>query len=446
MSEKPEKSRSLREFVYKGLRKRIMLATVLIAAVLSIIVYLNNYRQIDENVESIALDRTERFNLIFIDLLKDPENLNNDAIHNALVRFSNIRSQNSLGEFVHVEIFDTMGQSVTLSSLAEPEALVTIKEISKANQDKLKTVTTTYLENFKIDGRYHIYLQIPLWNAKGNVAAVAEGVFRVSDEAISTIWKKSLLTMLLVIGIVLITSFILYPVITRLTNRLANYSEDLLESNLETIRVLGSAIAKRDSDTDAHNYRVTIYAIYLAKEIGLDGLTIQSLIKGSFLHDVGKIGIRDNILLKPGKLDEDEFDVMKTHVNHGNEIIAGARWLNDASGVVFAHHEKFDGSGYPSGLKGLDIPVEARIFAIVDVFDALTSKRPYKEPFSYEKTVQILEESKGSHFDPDLLAAFLRIANNLYEKYCGREDDNLKQELVELIAEYFSSGLETLRY
>lgn len=446
MAEEPEKSRSLSEFVYKGLRKRIILATILIAVVLSFIVYLNNYRQIDENVTDIALDRTERFNLVFINLLNDPENLDSDAIHDALVKFSNLRSQNQLGEFVHLDIFNNSGLSVTQLSLAEPEALSRIKEISKANLEKIKSLKTTYLESFQIDNRYHIYLQIPLWNSDGKVAAVAEGVFRVSDAAVNSIWKKTLLTMLLVIGIVLVTSFILYPVITRLTNRLASYSEDLLESNLETIRVLGSAIAKRDSDTDAHNYRVTIYAIRLAKEIDLSASAIQSLIKGSFLHDVGKIGIRDNILLKPGRLDEAEFDVMKTHVNHGNEIIAGANWLKDATDVVFYHHEKFDGSGYPEGLTGNNIPIEARIFAIVDVFDALTSKRPYKEPFSYEKTVEILEDSKGSHFDPDLLVAFLGISKSLYDNYSGREDDNLKRELVELTTNYFSSGLETLRY
>ena len=139
--------------------------------------------------------------------------------------------------------------------MAEPDALSRIKEISKANLEKIKSLKKTYLESFQINNRYHIYLQIPLWNSDGKVAAVAEGVFRVSDAAVSSIWKKTLLTMLLVIGIVLVTSFILYPVITRLTNRLASYSEDLLESNLETIQVLGSAIAKRDSDTDAHNYR-----------------------------------------------------------------------------------------------------------------------------------------------------------------------------------------------
>lgn len=441
-----QEKKSLSEFVYKGLRTRIIIATVIIAGILSFIVYLNNYRQVDESVRSIAVDRTERFNILFINLLNDPDNLDHQAIHSALVSFSGVRSEHRLGEFIHVDIFDRHGQSITQLSLAETDVLERINTITKAHKDKIASIQTTYSESLDIDDRYHIYLQVPLWNSNGKLAAVAEGVFRVSDEAIDAIHNKTITTIMLVIGIVLVTSFILYPVITRLTNRLAAYSEDLLSSNLETIKVLGSAIAKRDSDTDAHNYRVTIYAIHLAKEINLDPARIHSLIKGSFLHDVGKIGIRDNVLLKPGKLDNDEFAIMKTHVNHGDEIIAGVNWLNDASPVVFSHHEKFDGSGYPEGTRGEAIPIEARIFAIVDVFDALTSERPYKKPFSYDKTIDILQESAGSHFDPELVNAFLRISEDLYKNYSGREDENLKLELSELSKSYFSSGLETLRY
>ena len=443
---KSNEPRLLNDFIYKGLRKRIILATVIISLVLASIVYLTNFKQIDDSIADIALDRTERFSLVFTNLLNDPENLDPQAIHNAIIRFSNTRSQNQLGKFIHIVIFDTLGNPITQISKADTDVVKEITKISDENKDKLKSISTAYLQSFKIKNHHHEYIQVPLWNASGKKAAVVEGVFRISDNAINTIWKKTFLTIAFAVGIVLITGLILYPVITQLTKRLAGYSDALLTSNLETIKVLGSAIAKRDSDTDAHNYRVTIYAIHLAKESGLDPLKIQSLIKGSFLHDVGKIGIRDNVLLKPGRLDKAEFDIMKTHVNHGNDIISGADWLSDATCVVLSHHEKFDGSGYPQGLKGNDIPIEARIFAIVDVFDALTSKRPYKEPFSYEKTLEILEESKGSHFDPELLTTFLGISKSLYEKYTGRDDDNLKDDLSDLVTIYFSSGLATLRY
>jgi len=171
---------------------------------------------------------------------------------------------------------------------------------------------------------------------------------------------------------------------------------------------------------------------------------IRSLIKGSLLHDVGKLGIRDNILLKPGKLDEEEFAVMKTHVDHGLEITARASWLQDAQPVVGGHHEKFDGAGYPEGLRGEDIPLAARIFAITDVFDALTSRRPYKDPMSFTESMQILESGRGSHFDPTLIDAFREIARGLYDTYSGKDDSLPKRRLEVMTEEYFKGQVTDL--
>jgi len=167
-------------------------------------------------------------------------------------------------------------------------------------------------------------------------------------------------------------------------------------------------------------------------------------------HDVGKIGVRDNILLKPGKLDADEFEIMKTHVSHGLDIVSRSEWLLDAVDVVGRHHEKYDGSGYgrhkpgSAGVKGEAIPVAARIFAIADVFDALTSKRPYKEPFSFEKSIEILLEGSGSHFDPVLLKTFIQIARPLYDKLSGHDDDVPPKELETIIDVYFSQNTASL--
>ena len=230
----------------------------------------------------------------------------------------------------------------------------------------------------------------------------------------------------------------------RLVKRLTRFSANLLDANLQSISLLGCTIAKRDSDTDAHNYRVSIYSIRLAEAIKLDVETIRSLIKGAFLHDVGKIGIRDNILLKPGKLDEDEFESMKTHVEHGLDIVDRSSWLADAKDVVGCHHEKYAGGGYPEGLREQAIPITARIFAIADVFDALTSKRPYKEPMSFDRSMAILEEGSGSHFDPQLIAAFKKIAPELYEKYCGRDDEGLHGELEQILRHYFTTDINSL--
>jgi putative nucleotidyltransferase with HDIG domain len=301
-------------------------------------------------------------------------------------------------------------------------------------------------EVIHINDRPYIHVAIAIPDSAGVLAAYGEGLYALSNSAIAGARTVAFRTAGYVLLIVLSTSLLLYPVILTLINRLASFSERLLGANLETIQVLGNAIAKRDSDTDAHNYRVTLYAIHLAQAAGLDTESIRGLIKGAFLHDVGKIGIRDHILHKPGKLDDAEFDTMKTHVDKGLEIILRSSWLEDAIDVVGSHHEKFDGSGYPNRLQGEKIPLGARIFAITDVFDALTSRRPYKEPFPFEETMQILEQGRGNHFDPTMLDLFAGLADDLYGKYGGREDEQLKEELNHFVQLYFAAEMSMQVY
>jgi putative nucleotidyltransferase with HDIG domain len=186
--------------------------------------------------------------------------------------------------------------------------------------------------------------------------------------------------------------------------------------------VLGDAIAKRDNETNAHNYRVTLYAIKFAEVLGVSKKEIQALIKGAFLHDVGKIGIPDGILLKPGKLTRDEFETMKQHVLHGLAIISRSKWLEEAKNVIEFHHEHYDGKGYLKGLRAEEIPLNARIFMICDVFDAFTSKRPYKEAFPLEESMHMIQERAGTHFDPKLVEVFLSFIADFYLKIANLED------------------------
>jgi HD-GYP domain-containing protein (c-di-GMP phosphodiesterase class II) len=230
-----------------------------------------------------------------------------------------------------------------------------------------------------------------------------------------------------------------------LTNKLSDFSIKLLDANIEMLNTLGGTIALRDSDTNSHNYRVTIYSVRLAEAIGLSARSMQTLIKGAFLHDVGKIGIEDRVLLKPGRLDENEFNIMKKHVDHGETIVERSEWLKDALEVVGYHHEKVNGEGYPRKLSGDDIPITARIFGIVDVFDALTSKRPYKDPFSFEDSIHILEEGRGSHFDPPLIDAFKKIAKPLYDSFADKDEEAAK-ELEVIVRQYFTESMDSLDY
>ena len=258
---------------------------------------------------------------------------------------------------------------------------------------------------------------------------------------IASIRHRLATTVLLVVGVVLATTLFLVPVMVAVGRRLMSLSRQLVSANIETLEVLGNAIAKRDSDTGAHNYRVTIFAVRLGEAVGLDHDNTRALIKGAFLHDVGKIAISDTILLKPGKLTEQEFTVMKQHVSHGFDIVFSAASLYSASDVVLFHHEKFDGSGYLKGLKGDQIPITARIFAIADVFDALISRRPYKEPMPYEMALAVIAEGSGQHFDPALVAAFAAIARPLYEAFAGVDDEVMARRTVEEITKrYFVAG------
>jgi len=172
-----------------------------------------------------------------------------------------------------------------------------------------------------------------------------------------------------------------------------------------TLTALMSALDARDRETEGHSTRVSRLACLLAEEIGLNGPQLKALERGALLHDIGKIGISDTILHKPGKLTEDEWKIMRIHPDIGARIVEGIPFLQDTLSVIRYHHERWDGSGYPVGLKGKDIPIQARIFAVVDVFDALTSKRSYRKKSSPDDAVKYLREHSEILFDADIVEA-----------------------------------------
>ncbi|MBN1213088.1 MAG: HD-GYP domain-containing protein [candidate division Zixibacteria bacterium] len=228
------------------------------------------------------------------------------------------------------------------------------------------------------------------------------------------------------------------PSMKEILNALLSWSQyELLGSNLQMVKALGSAIAVRDTGTSEHNLKVTLYAARLAEKARIDEKRLQSLIKGSFLHDIGKIGISDATLLKSNKLTDIEFKQMQSHVNRGEQIIKGVVWLEDARDIILYHHERWDGRGYPEGLKKNDIPVNARIFMIVDVFDALTSDRPYKKAAPFKSAMAQMESQSGIHFDPRYFELFADIAGDLYSRYARCSVENLEREVFDLIGEYF---------
>jgi HD-GYP domain-containing protein (c-di-GMP phosphodiesterase class II) len=289
----------------------------------------------------------------------------------------------------------------------------------------------------RLNGHIYVHSLVPLTDSGGKVYGYFEGVYLVAPSMAKAIGTSIGDTLAGVLIVVTLSSLALYPVIVTLNRDTTRLSHNLLASNVELMRVLGSAIAKRDSDTDSHNFRVTLYALAIAEALGHPISEIISLMAGAFLHDVGKIGITDTILLKPGSLTPEEFTVMKTHVEIGLQIIGEVQWLEIARDVVGCHHERFDGSGYPHGLKDGQIPFNARLFAIVDVFDALTSKRPYKEAFSFERSMELMRTEYARLFDPQIFRSFEGIAAELYQRYNQAETPVLRQRLAESLEKYF---------
>ncbi len=222
----------------------------------------------------------------------------------------------------------------------------------------------------------------------------------------------------------------LYEALTKLSNDSTHYIDRIQTMQDAVILDFASMVESRDKRTGGHIRRTSQIVEAVSRELLEDGLyegeltpeLTRSMIKSAPLHDIGKIKVSDAILNKPGRLTDEEFAVMKTHTTDGKEILdeilvstAETGYLREAVDMAYCHHEKWDGTGYPRGLKGEEIPLSARVMAVADVFDALISKRSYKEPFSFDQAVEIIKEGSGKHFDPRVVEAFLAIAPTLRE-------------------------------
>lgn len=191
--------------------------------------------------------------------------------------------------------------------------------------------------------------------------------------------------------------------------------EQVESSYRVTLKALVQALETRDFETHGHSERVVTFSLRLGHELGLDADRLRDLELGALLHDIGKIGVPDAILRKPAKLNDDEWVMMKLHPIHGEKILRNISFLEGAAKVVQQHHEFWDGSGYPNGFKGRDIDLGARIFAVIDAFDAITSDRVYRAGRSYEEAVQELERCAGSQFDPSIVDAFKTVPREDWE-------------------------------
>ena len=204
--------------------------------------------------------------------------------------------------------------------------------------------------------------------------------------------------------------------IKKINNELSDTYEKLEKAYLESIQTLRYTVEAKDSYTRGHSDRVSAYSVLIGQKLGLSDQDLKTLELGSLFHDVGKIGVPDSILQKTERLTDDEYSEIKNHPSIGAHILSSATIFQDIIPIVKHHHEKYDGNGYPSKLKGEDIPYLARIASIADTFDAMTSKRSYRDSLPIDTVIAEFERCKGTQFDPALTDLFLNILNNDYEK------------------------------
>ncbi len=200
------------------------------------------------------------------------------------------------------------------------------------------------------------------------------------------------------------------------TGQIRHAMDELRQSYTSTLTALVKALDAREKEVGSHSERVMNFTILMAEKTGIGGNDLEELARGALLHDIGKIGISDNILLKPGALDDGEWLEMRRHPQIGHAILSGIEFLRVPSDIIRGHHERFDGSGYPNRLSGEQISVGARIFALVDTLDAMTSDRPYRSALPFDAVTREVGKFRGSQFDPDLADLFLSIARKEWEE------------------------------
>ncbi|MBF0379920.1 MAG: two-component system response regulator [Magnetococcales bacterium] len=228
------------------------------------------------------------------------------------------------------------------------------------------------------------------------------------------------------------TQLALYNQQRELERLVKERTSELLETRLEIIRRLGRAAEFKDNETGLHVIRMSHYTRLMVESMDISEEWADLVFHAAPMHDIGKIGIPDAVLLKPGKLNDEEWNIMRRHPEYGAAIIGdhSSPLLAMSQEISLSHHEKWDGTGYPKGLKGEDIPISGRVVAIADVFDALTSERPYKKAWSVEKAVDVIKKDAGTHFDPNLVPIFVKIlpeALKIKEKYADDPHFNLDE-------------------
>ena len=314
--------------------------------------------------------------------------------------FLMLRQQNSV-------LTPVIARGIAHINLAEKEFEFS-RSIIRRVEDSCVPVLTT---NAQEDPRFEHQVSIAAYQLRSIICAPLKikdqliGVIYVDNRALTGIFHES--------DLELISAFANQAAVAidnaDLFDNLQKTNRELEKANQAILDSWVRALDQRDKETEGHTQRVTILTVRLARSMGVEGEALTNIKNGALLHDIGKIGIPDSILLKKGNLTEEERAIIQEHPNFARKMLKDIEFLRPAIDIPFCHHEKWDGSGYPRGLKGMDIPFAARVFAIIDVWDALISDRPYRKGLPHDEVRQRIKADSGKHFDPNVVKAFMEL-------------------------------------
>jgi putative nucleotidyltransferase with HDIG domain len=350
---------------------------------------------------------------------KAEETESSDGTYNAMADHGMIANYKGIDGLVHLH-FDLY--NFTSTKFYQKNGMVTysydIKEVGSMLPASEQKAFNRVLQGETLQSRqgaHSLHMWVPIENSTNKVIGIVELTRDISEQDASS---RNVILWISVIMVVCLLAlfFALRQVFIRSTRTIDHKNRELadmvqtIESTYDqSLHALSSALDSRDNETQGHSFRVTAYAIRLGQELGIEGEQLGLLARGALLHDVGKIGVPDAILLKPGKLTDEEWVIMRKHVQTGYEMLNHIEFLQHSLDVVKYHHENWDGTGYPNGLRGKEIPLFARIFALCDTYDAITSDRPYRKKRTHAEACEEIKRCSGTQFSGAIVDAFLRI-------------------------------------
>ena len=417
----------MKKEVHLRLIKRLFTAWFLAAVIGLVTVASLEYKNLGRSLLASAVKESSAFALLLKSYQEKPEE---DHLIELKKMAGSALEQTS---FILVNLLGTNKEPLINLSLSSADAA------NKAFDAKGMTI----IPGKQADGgwiiankRIYNKVAIPIFDSGEDLSGYLTGIYLVSLKDTQMIIKRFMLSFIICITAISLCALLCYLGFLFMNNHLIRSVGELNRTNVFLIRKLGTALAKSNSQEQDHSSRVLLYAMKLAEKVKLPSEQKRTLIHGVFLHDIGMLPISPATLHKEEELEKEELKQVDQHPKEGAALIRKFRWLRNAEKVVRFHHEKYDGTGYPDGIKHEKIPMVARIFSIADTFDALTSQRPYRDPLALEESLAILEQETGLQFDPVLLSAFLDIAPHLHETIASRTSKELDKEVDKLLKKY----------